>query len=306
MSTNNETIYNYILSRMDQKYHLVEIDHRDEIPPEVLHRCLKDGLTGLTQECYYLEGTLASAKSIREALMEDAAKVFTAEQLDEFYGSYEYEGIVNDILDRNCSDPDKDVFVQSDLHARVMLHSNYDCWVPPYDAGSLQYGETALVGLLDELNLNPALVKKEARRQGIRCSGRWHNLQAREGKEIVPYEGFVKCLRECPNYGLWTFFGLFDMQALYDANCKTKDLVIPKGTVCTMFNDWNGGGSYETTETIREISLRDLNWKASHHHDCARVYVDERFKEARGYSSNEVYGCHLSDERILTKPSYIV
>lgn len=300
-----EAIFESLLDQLDERYTLNYVSYDESIQPQTLHDILKDGLQDqlyevfLEQECYY-------AKRALDELL-DSQKDLTEDQKDLFRTTDEYQELLTEIRSRNDSEAEKELFCQSRIRGRVTLHSNYDCWLPLWEAKGLYGTEDALQGIMKMLCLNPAKVKQEALRKGIACYRRFPNLRYREGREVVPYEGFVNCLLECPNYGLWTFFGLFDMKGLWNARnlntdaVETDPLIIPKGTTCTMFNSWNGGGSLDFTETIRDVSIKELNRRGASLYDCATVYVDEKFKDAHGYSSGEVYGGTLSSKPILTE-----
>lgn len=88
------------------------------------------------------------------------------------------------------------------------------------------------------------------------------------------------------------------MQGLIDSHFNTDEMTIPKGTTCTMFNDWNGGGSHSDTVTLQDVSIKELMRRGSHYFDIPRVYIDER-GTSRGYSSDSVYGGHFSEEPAL-------
>lgn len=299
-------IYNTILSRLAENYTLRFADYRDEIGADIVQRCLDEkSLEPLFEEDCWSEQQWYGAREEVNRILADLIKesTLTHDQAELFKECEEYNDLILEVRQRDESEVEKDVFIQTKIHARVTVHSNYDCWLPLWETGSLQGEEGALHDLMTILRLNPAKVKQSAIKRGVPCSGRFPNLQHREGKEIVDYDGFVECLQECPNYGLWNFFGLFDMDALWNSGMQNlDDLVIPEGTICTMFNNWNGGGSLSFTKTIRPISVRALSAKGRTRYDKTTVCVDERIRDDKhsyGYSSGEVYGGELSSKEIL-------
>lgn len=298
-------IYDLLYSRLEEAYSLSYTSYDSEIQPETLDKILKEGLQDNLYDIFSDQTNYYAREELDKLI--DTVQELTEDQKDLFKQTYEYLDLVIEIKSRDESDAEKDIFVKSHIQARVALHSNYDCWPPLWAAGGLKGNESALEGMMKALSLNPAKVKQEALKNDIDCFGSFPNLKYRDGKEIVSYEGFVKCLLECPNYALFSFFGEFDMKALwatglYDTPTEKQfdSLVIPAGTKCTMFNDWNGGGSLEFTETLRDVTIGELRKRASSRYDHPAIYVDERFKDAHGYSSGEVYGGHVSTKTILT------
>ena len=206
-----KAIYESLLLQLDEKYILNFVDYRDEISAENFARVLKEGVWII--DVSYNDQTRYYAVQELNALL-DKQVGLSYEEKELFKTTREYDELIFEIEDRNDANPAKEVFVKSDIHARVMLHSNYDCWLPIWENDGLNGKDDALEGMMKMLCLNPKKVKEEALRQGISCHRAFPNLKYREGKEIVSYEGFINCLRECGNYGLWTFFGKFDMEAL--------------------------------------------------------------------------------------------
>lgn len=302
ITIDEEKIFNDVMSRLEPRYTLTYVSYDDEIQPSTLNDILQNELDDQLFNVFSEQASYYARLEL-EKLLKGAG--LSEDEISLFKSTNEYDELRMEIESRDDSESEKEIFCRSRIRTRIMLHSNYDCWLPLWEAGGLYGKEDALEGIMKMLSLNPAKVKAEAVKQGLTCHRAFPNLKYRNGKEIVPYEGFVRCLIECPNYGLWTFFGYFDMEALWnkglwDMNEKKLDtLIIPIGTTCTMFNDWNGGGSLDFTKTIRPVTIGELRKKGASLYDCPRIYVDEKFNDARGYSSGEVYGGVLSSEEIL-------
>lgn len=293
-------MYRDFLARLEPSYRLCYVDSYDEVPAKLIQQCL-DARSGepLTSEPLFDEERRYYADYyLKELAQTFIDKPYSYEKLEEFTGSDEWDSLLNEIEDRDTSAPLRELLSQSTVHVRIMLHSNYDCWLPVWETRSLYLRDSALDGILAMLSLNPSRVKAAAMKLGMPVSGRWPDLPSREGKEVVDYEAFVKNLQACPNYGLWTFFGRFRLTDLLDADFDPASLTIPKGTVCSMYNDWNGGGSTYLIHTIRDIPVRELVRRGARRKDTARVYVDEKGC-SNGYASGEVYGQYLSDEYAL-------
>lgn len=305
MNTNttelHKEIYDRILSTLEPSYRLIHVAPEDTVSPKTIVRCLeRQSPYPVLAGCEFdIERGACADQIVRDAALSLTGKPYTPEEIESFQHSHLWRKLTVEVSGRDRSTPVRDVLLQTRVHARVTLLSNYDCWIPLHVTGSLQTDETALGGLMTMLSLNPAKVKEEATRQGIPCTGRWRKAPAREGREVVPYEDFIRCLTDCPNYALWTFFGTLDMAALMRSEYDTDRMIIPKGTYCTMFNDWNGGGSLSGTRTLRDISIRELTYKGATTYDRPNVEIDEKGCGS-GYCSGEVYGRYLSNEYALT------
>ena len=302
---NDEGIYNpcrmldTLTAALEDSYELGYVDYRDEYDAKTVENCFDaKSLQPLCEDGAWDEATYQNAREIAKRVL--AASDFDEEDQERFLDDEEFILLTQEIEERNTSTPEKDCFLQTRTHGRLSIHSNYDCWVPPYDAGCLYSKESLLWGLMAELCLNPKKVKQEVILSGWHCGieGPWPDIKSRNGKEVVSYRDFVNVLYECPNYGIWTFLGLFDMQALLDDGFDTDAMLIPKGTTCTMYNSWKGGGSCAFAKTLRDITVKELIRRAAPYQDGVRVYVDEKGCGS-GYASNEVYSGHPSDDVFL-------
>lgn len=301
---NDEGIYNpcrmldTLTAALDDSYELGYVDYRDEYDAKTVEKCIQaKDLSPLYEDDAWDEATYQSAREIAKSVLADSD--FDEEDQERFLDDELFIELVQEIEGRNSSTPERRCFLQTTVHGRLTVHSNYDCWVPPYDAGCLYSKESLLWGLMAELCLNPKKVKEEVLRVwDVRIEGPWPDIKSRNGKEVVSYKDFVKVLFECPNYGVWTFLGAFDMQALLDDGFDAEKMLIPKGTTCTMYNSWNGGGSCAFTKTLRDLPVRELIRRAAPYQDSVRLYVDEKGCGS-GYASNEVYGAHPSQDNFL-------
>ena len=297
-------IYDELYSRLDDSYTLTYVSYDDQIQPATLNKILKEGLDDNLWEIFSEQAHYYAVKELNNLL--DELEELSDDEKELFKTTDKYDQLILEIKSRDDSEAEKEIFCRSRIHARVTLHSNYDAWTPLYASKGLYGKDDALEGMMTALCLNPAKVKKEATSRGVDCFGSFPNYKHKDGKEIISYKGFLDCLIECPNYGLFTFFGLFDMKALwntglYDTPQKEQfdNLVIPAGTTCTIFNSWVGGGSCDFTETLRDVTIKELKRKARTQYDEPSIDVDEKFKDANGYSSGEVYGGFLSSKEIL-------
>lgn len=285
-------------ARLEPSYTLVDIDYRDELPPTILRDCIKKGdLSPLYEGGYY-------ADALNDGVAFAAMEILNALHLSDvdqkaFHDSPEWDELIGDILSRaEC--PEKEVFLKTVIHGYLRLQSNYDLWCPLYQTRGLNTEDDALRGMMAALSLNPAKVRDTARQMGcpIAPGSRWRDIPGREGKEVVNYKDFIICLQETPCSGSWTFVGTFDMEALLDSECKTETLTIPKGTTCLVYNPFDGGGSYWTINTIRDVPLKDILKRQAPYMDTLYVVVDEK-DACEMYTTGSVYGEYLSEDTLL-------
>jgi len=281
-------------------YYYLQDEPPQEIPHDIIEKCIQQGSL-FSDNNEWDHNQLTKAQEIANYIL-DKSK-FDEKHKKEFKNDYLYDDFVDEIIIRDRSTPLKDSFMCTLTHARVELISNYDCLTPPYETNWKLYSKyTVLWGLMATLSLNPRKVKEQALSIGMQCAGQWPNIKKREGNEIVSYEQFLDVINESPNYGIWSFFGRLDMDKLYDRlrdnDNKFNDAIIPKGTACTIYNSWNGGGSLATATTLRDITIDELRRRAKRYKDSIKICVDEK-NCTNCYASCEVYGKHLSEDKIL-------
>ena len=296
------TIYEAIHAQLKNDYNLCYIDYRDSVSAKIVAECIeRKSLDALTEEDCWVQQQYDAAVSELDYIGLSMYSKWEWERFKE-EGSEYYDELLDTIRCNDSSFPEKDCWMQTRVNGRVLLFSNYDCWVPPYDAGGLDAFHDYLETAMRVLCLNPKKVKEVCSEWTI-CRGRWPNYPWRDGKEVVSYEGFSKILRESCSYGLLCFVGKMNMSELWDKIDKQDELVIPKGTTVTMFNHWNGGGSMDDCKTLRDVSLGEMNRRAQKclagtEYDFVELEVDERGC-CRGYSTREVYGGNLSDDDLF-------
>ncbi len=280
------------------------------VPAELVAECLhKKNAYPLYK--HGVDGSLAReiSKKMIDGLLDELVLKgdVSRQQADGFLDSLEHEMLLDGAAIYYMEQSRKIAFMNTTVQGRVTILSNYDSWSPLWSSGGLYGTEDALVGMMRSLSLNPARVKQEAEKRGLRCYRNFPKIISREGNEVVDYEDFVTCLIECPNQGLWTFMGEFDMEALWETDCNPSKLVIPRGTTCTVFNDWSGGGSCYVIKTLRDLPYRKLMQRARTEYDRPTIYVDEKLSQTceynHGYSTKEVYGRPLSTNKLLVLPS---
>lgn len=287
-------IYEQVKSKLEDRYDLVSIDYRDSIEnAKLIQRCIDEkSMCPLYEEDYFCDAQYEAAVHYANELLKDCD--LDDIQIEMFKTTEEFDEIRLEIEERDYSNPIADCLKNTDMRGRFTLFSNYDCWIPPYDAGSVS-NDRALAQVMNVLSLSPSKVKHAITKLGGYVSGKWPKIQSREGKEIVKYDDFARSLLETPCYGLWTFFGMLNFDYLVNNDFDIENAVIPEGTDCGMFSDWNGGGTYEPIKTIRPLPFKQLNKLEKRcEYDHASLFVDERNNGTRCYSSGEVYGGTLN------------
>lgn len=301
-------IYDAIHDRLEKTYTLTFPYYDSVVRPEIIAECLgKQSLEPLIEEDIFNDQRRYSAENELSNILDslESEGILNEDQIELFKTTSEYYDLLTEICSRDDSDADYDCFRQTSVHGRIMLHSNYDCFQPIGLTQGVISGGGTIGEMMRMLSLNPAKVREEALARGLKCKNNFLNLRLREGKEVVTYKDFVNCLIEAPDNGLWTFFGSLDMDALLKEDCNPENLVIPKGTLCTVYNDWSGSGALSFTNTIRPLPFKDMLLRSRSQYDKPEVYVDEKLRldegsAARGgYPSSEVYGGVLSNQPIL-------
>lgn len=275
-------------SYLSDSYEVYCVDYCDDIDAPLMAKCLKNKDASTIWEQFYIADDMSVwhiANDIKERM--------TADGHAEIFEDDEYE-IHDWISEHDTSNPIRDLCRNSRYAARIVQHSNHDCWVPPYDMGFIAY-DGVFKEVVDMLALNPAEVKKHLCKWAD-CKGRWPNRPKRN--PIVDAKRFSDCCLNNPNYGLWGFFGMVKGGFLYENNFQVypKD-VIPKGTVCGWCNWWNGGGSLDLIETIRDVSLEELtrNLRSDSEYTKVEFELDEK-GACNGYAiMPEVYAATYED-----------
>lgn len=298
VTVDEKAVFDTLLPMLDEHYELCYVDYRDELPANTVQECLdKRSASPLYEEDYWNESRNFYASEEIKRLMAQAG--YSEDQFQVFKWSEEYCNLVCEIQDRDRSTPVKDIADQTQMHAYLRFHSNYDCWLPFWEQGGIQVEGTALGGILAALSLNPRKIKEAAIKKGITTIGAFRNIPSREGKELVDYDLFVRVLCETPNYGNWSFFGTLDLARLLEENFNPDEMLIPTDTTCCMFNWWNGGGSLDFCHTLRPVSVKELRKRLAPYSDDLKIVVDEG-RNNGGYTPSKVYGRHLSNEICLT------
>lgn len=299
ITIDEKKIYEEIMTSLDEKYHLVYIDYRDEIPAKDIQTIIDDqNLESLTDEDYWFEHRYYNALGEIRSIMEK--KGYSKEQIDLFLTTDEAQELRMEIESRDESTPEVDALKQTPLKGYIRFHSNYDCWLPIWEQGGIIGYGSALTAIMGALSLNPTKVKAAALKCGIKTLGVWRNVPSREGNELVDYDAFINVLVETPGYGNWSFFGKLEMGELIEASFDIDSLTIPKGTTCAMYNWWNGSGSLDFCETLRPVTVAELKKRLLPYKDKLKLVIDDKQNKKYGYVPCDVYGGPVSSDTLLT------
>lgn len=188
------------------------------------------------------------------------------------------------------------------IQVKLSLISKQEYLCPAREYPVYPYKNTPLPGLCKALSLNPKLLRAELDACGIPTVGHWPDVPSREGAELVSYKELAKVIDNCPDYAVWSFFGTMDVKLVNSSlpGCLAR-AVIPKGTVCTLFNDWEGGGSLNKMETIRDIPLTELRKRQKRYDDKVSIMIEEDSEPF--YSSYQVYNRWLSEKPLFEIPA---
>lgn len=298
VTIDEEKLFKDIYDSLEQTYTLVYIDYRDELTAELIQKCLESkSLEPLYEEDVYGEARYHNAVFALDELLKEK---YTQEEINLFKTTDEYDNLRIEIESRDESNPEKELFEKTRISAYIRFHSNYDCWLPVWEEGGIRAGESALDGIMAALSLNPKRVKEAAIRNGLNTHGTFRDILRREGKELVDYDKFIRVLCETPNYGNWSFFGRLELNEVLKAKFDIDSMTIPKGTTGAMFNWWNGGGSLDFCETLRDVTVGELKKRLERYSDDLRLVIDDHQNKDHGYKPSEVYGGEVSSDILLT------
>ena len=175
------------------------------------------------------------------------------------------------------------------VNVQVRLYSNYDCinshWFENQNGYS--YIDSYFGDMVNLLNLNPSLLKKEMIKQGFKCVGSYPNKKNRDGKELVDYSKFCSEIQGTTcGCNLFTFIGQINLHERYDNCDEFKTITLPKGCFCGLFSGDNGGGSMFDL-TLNKSLVIDLKKFGKTQYNKISIVSDS---ENNGYTMKDCYG----------------
>lgn len=257
---------------------LYYVDYNDELDAVNL-QCIID--TGYPKDDMYeyweTDAHSIALEAMRECELEDS------ENSDDILEQ------VTEIVYECCSnDPIPQLIQNAGAQpVRLTAYSNYEGVRSGYSnsKSGYEYSE-GLKQVVDILNINPAMLKKELISKGEKCIWLYPNKKARDSKEYVSVASLVSELQnttsEC---NLLTFVGLVDAWDFYGKEVCTK-VTFPKGNSAWLIDTMSGGGSL-----IECTLLRDFTVDTSKLHDLSTCDTWALSIDSQGgwYSIDSIY-----------------
>ena len=295
----NKEIENAFISRLKTKYHLVYTHYDDDLnqSAKVIHHCMEaqdlypiyEILDDWISDSQY-DVSLQIIYELRDEILNDCKYSKIHEYMEEWIESADnIDHLRFLIMERDNSDPVREIIGRTRLRARVTQFSNFDCLPSNWDMRNTYLYVDYFKDIIDILCLNPAVVKQTFIKTGINAVGKFPNLAYRNGKEAVDYTEFAQEVHNQCCYCHLVFMGMLPLSSMYDNDFKKhKSIVIPKGNSCGFYSWWNGGGSLLSMTLKRDLVL-PLKIPRKTEYDRFELDVDER-NCGLGYCIDDAYG----------------
>jgi hypothetical protein len=284
---------------MDEKYYLV-YTHYDESfdnSPEIIQKCmeakedypLSDLVNDWFCDCRY-ENSLEIVDDLKDSILSDEKYANIHPYIEEWLEDDENrEHLTCCIMERDYSNPAKELISRTRFRARITQFSNYETLPSNWDMGNKYQYQDYFKDIVDTLHLNPAKVKQALNKKGIDAEGIWVNLTYRNGREAVEYDDFADEVHNQTCNGHLVFMGMFPLDVMYDQGFrKYHKIIVPKGNSCGLYGSFNGGGSLLGMELKRDLVL-PLQIQGKTKYDRFDLELDEQ-NCCNGYCIDEVYG----------------
>ncbi len=193
----------------------------------------------------------------------------------------------------------------TDLHARVVIYSNYDCmnshWLESGGPGGIgyDYHEPGYWrDLVDALQLNPRELQQALVEAGVSCDVEEQWIDRPDREPLITIQDFIQeMVNSCGCANLWVWpvtVSLTDVLQHPDPD----SVMLEKGATCGLHDDFNGSGSLMEASLVRDVELELGQWGASDYDTIDLV------PDTRGYGVQQVYGtdgmftsCELKGEK---------
>lgn len=292
-------LYQIFVSKLDSKYNLVCTDYRDSLEgyPNLIQDCIDnksaDSLGDLSFDLFDDVSSNSTYEIIKD-ISEEIGGSYMYEKYWGVLGEFALSDSVRDLADiireRDNSNPIKECLSRTEMRCRIELYSNNESLASNWDIGNTYVYNGYFKEMADLLCLNPAKIKKEFLKSGIKVAGKWPNYTFRDGNEVVKYEDLAQEMANQTSYCRLTFMAMLPLMSLYKHNFDTPDyIIIPKGNDCGMFSSWVGGGSMLEMTLQRDLRIPYKRMREKNKYDYVNILVDER-KSGYGYCIDEVYG----------------
>lgn len=283
-----------IRSLMEKTYTLARVDSGDNLAGHLglVRVCLNagsgDALRAAAADWYEPFRAGAAERAVEVLRNRCVERGYAAEDVDCFF-SIHGDRLREEIYVRDISDPLRELIRNTgDIPVRVEMVSNYDCinshWLESSDGYG--YRETYFGDMVDALNLNPARVKTLMAGYGERMTGRFPARSLRNGREQVSYEEFYReIVNSCCGANMLTYVAVVSLEALFDADFRPHEIIVPKGNFCGLYSSEQGGGSLLEMTLLRNVTLR-LGVKGCRSFRLAMDCDDSPY----GFAIRDVYG----------------
>jgi len=295
----SEQIENAFIGKLDEEYHLVYTHYNDAFDhsPKVIQECMEahdlypiyETIDDWISECQY-DVSLQIIYDLRDNILKDCKHSELHEYMKEWIDDADnIDHLRFLIMERDNSDPIKEIIGRTRLRARITQFTNFDCLPSNWGMRNACHYEDYFKDIIDILCLNPAIVKQTFIKTGINAVGRFPNLKYRNGKEAVEYTDFAREVHNQHCYCNLVFMGILPIKSMYSNGFKEyQKIVIPKGNSCGFYSWWNGGGSLLSMTLKRDLVL-SVKIPKKTEYDRFELDVDER-NCGNGYCIDEAYG----------------
>jgi hypothetical protein len=301
------------LKSADSNYQLVYTDYRDTLEDSaaLIEKCMQNhSLDALVDEDRFVstqyEAAYKELDEIENRVKNNPSHKHFSDYIDLWIEKQSNtESIIDAILERDSSDPLKEMIERTKFRARVELYSKYDCQVSSVGLNHIHHYYGYFKDMVDLLCLNPAKLQQVFNEYGFTTEGIWPDIPDRN--PAVRYQDFAVEIENQIYTCLFVFLGMFPLNTMY-GNCfrDYEKIIIPKGNKCGMFSSWHGCGSCFEMELIRDLEVPKRIPEKTEYDGC-EIIIDEKGC-GTGFCIDEVYGMDRSvwgKELIVAYPSVI-
>ena len=289
------------IEMLPEKVTLNYIDYRDNLDGHIrlFQECLDAGNTdplyGMLHECDYYIVQYDPVDAIIKEFVDSYCELHEVEREEVEEMVEEKDEEIREILyDRNREEPgilEQLLKNTSDIELRITRYSNYECigswWL--ISSGHIEYNGY-MKQLIDALNLNPAIVKKEFIEREVNIAGRFPDKKDRDGEEYVSYDDFIaELMNMTSGVNQLVVLAKIDARDIVTL-AEAKYVTIPRGNTCGMFDTCNGGGSMLVMTLLRDMVIKIGKIPRQSRYDAWSIEVENFAGSAGCYTIRDVYG----------------
>ena len=295
----SEEIRQLFLLLMNSKYSLVYTDYTDSLEDhaELIEKCMQNQSLDALYDMNFFDRTRYDSAyreldEIRNMVIDNPSYYHLRERIGEWIEDpYNVDAMIDTILERDSSEPIKEMIERTKLRGRVELYSKNDCQVSSVGLNNIHHYHRYFKDMVDLLCLNPAVLKKVFDDYGFITEGEWPDEPQRN--PAVNYHDFAVEIENQTYTCLLVFLGMFPLNTMYTNGFKDYEkIIIPKGNRCGMFSSWNGCGSCLDMELIRDLEVPKKIPQKSENDGC-EIVIDEKGCGTE-WCIDQVYGMDCS------------